>query len=101
MNDFRAYQNRLEQLRLGLLAKAPFERYLTYTKLDIEITNDEVRYRVSAALWRPPSAPSIFEFYESCESPEAGLNALQNAIRDFEIWTPEAIAATLGIAEAS
>jgi hypothetical protein len=96
-----ALGNRCEQLETALLAKAPLKSHLVYVTLYIELSHGKVEYRLSACLWKPGSRPdaAAFDSYTRGQDPDALLDKLASEIAIFELWTPAAIAATLGIEE--
>ena len=91
------------QLEAALLAKAPLRSHLAYVTLTIDIGSRGIEYRLAACLWKPGSRPDdhAFSTYTRGENPFVLLDALARDIEVFELWTPAAIAATLGIEESA
>jgi|KBSSwiStaDraftv2_1062776.scaffolds.fasta_scaffold00380_52 hypothetical protein len=93
--------NSCAQLEAALLEKAPIKSHLAYVTLNIEISGHVIEYRLSACLWKPGTKPeeAPFNAYMRGKDPYKLLDKLSRDIEVFELWTPAAIAATLGIEE--
>ena len=94
---------RCTQLETALLAKVPIRSHLAYVTLTIDIGSREVEYRLAACLWKPGCKPEdhAFNTYTRGANPFVLLDALARDIEVFQLWTPAAIAATLGIGESA
>jgi hypothetical protein len=96
--DTSALSTRCAELRDALSTKAP-SKYLAYVVLCVNIRIDETEFRLSAALWDPCASRETraFEFYQTGTDPSVLLQKLKDEISAFELWTPAAVAATLGL----
>ena len=91
-------QSRCGVLRKALLAKAPSPQYLCYVTFSMAVQDDEVRYRIAANLWLH-GQPGVFEYSAHSKNPFDLFKALEREVTAYEHWTPEQVAATLGIGQ--